>query len=96
MQVYRRKFTMNFLMNLLHHLGIVGILFVGGWLVLEGRLQLGTVVAFISGLNQINDPWGDVVNYFQNMTNARVKYQLIARVLEPNAAPVRSTAGAAD
>jgi ABC-type multidrug transport system fused ATPase/permease subunit len=87
MQIFRRKFAMNFLMNLLHHLGVVGILFVGGLLVLRGSTEVGTVVAFISGLNQVNDPWGDMVNYFQNMTNARVKYGLIARVLDPAAAP---------
>ncbi|WP_342235287.1 ABC transporter ATP-binding protein [Inquilinus sp. OTU3971] len=81
MQIYRRKFGMNFLMNLLHQLGVVGILFVGGWFVVRGQTEVGTVVAFISGLNRINDPWGDLVNYFRDMTNARVKYRLIAAAL---------------
>ncbi|MGL4967687.1 MAG: ABC transporter transmembrane domain-containing protein [Inquilinus sp.] len=82
MQILRRKFGMNFLMNLLHQLGVIGILFVGGWLVIQGRTEVGTVVAFISGLNRVNDPWGDLVNYFRDMTNARVKYRLIAAVLD--------------
>jgi ABC-type bacteriocin/lantibiotic exporter with double-glycine peptidase domain len=82
MQIYRRKFSMNFGMNLLHHLGIVGILLVGGWFVMQGRIEIGTIVAFISGLNRVNDPWGDLVNYFRELTNARVKYQLIAGVLD--------------
>jgi ABC-type multidrug transport system fused ATPase/permease subunit len=81
MAIYRRKFGMNFLMNVLYHLGIVGILFVGGWFVMQGRTQVGTVVAFISGLNRVNDPWGDFVNFFRDLTNARVKYRLIAGVL---------------
>lgn len=81
MQIFRRKFGMNFLMNLLHQLGVIGILFVGGWFVLQGRTEIGTVVAFISGLNRVNDPWGDLVNYFRDMTNARVKYKLIAAAL---------------
>ena len=78
MQILRRKFGMNFLMNLLHHLGIIGILSVGGWLLLQGETEVGTVVAFISGLNRMNDPWGDMVNYFRDVTNAGVKYRLIA------------------
>jgi ABC-type bacteriocin/lantibiotic exporter with double-glycine peptidase domain len=82
MEIYRRKFGMNFLMNGLYHLGIVGILFVGGWFVMQGSVKVGTVVAFISGLNRVNDPWGDLVNYFRDLTNARVKYGLIARVLD--------------
>ena len=82
MQIYRRKYFMNFLMNLLHHLGIVGILFVGGWLLLNGRTEVGTIVAFISGLTRMNDPWNDLVDFFRNLMNAGVKYRLIARVLE--------------
>jgi ABC-type multidrug transport system fused ATPase/permease subunit len=87
MQVYWLKFTMNFLMNLVYHLGIVGVLLVGGWYVLQQRLEIGTVVAFISGLSSINEPWGDLVNYFRELMTAQVKYRLIAKVTEsPNEA----------
>lgn len=82
MQIYRRKFGMTFLMNLLYQLGIIGILSVGGWLLLRGETEVGTVVAFISGLTRTNDPWNDLVDYFRNLTNAGVKYQLIEQVLE--------------
>jgi ABC-type bacteriocin/lantibiotic exporter with double-glycine peptidase domain len=82
MQIYRRKYSMNFLINLLYHLGTVGILFVGGWFVMQGKTEVGTVVAFISGLTKVNDPWNDLVTFFRDMTNARVKYQLIAKVLD--------------
>jgi ABC-type bacteriocin/lantibiotic exporter with double-glycine peptidase domain len=81
MQIYRRKYSMNFLINLLFHFGTVGILFVGGWFVMQGRTDVGTVVAFISGLAKVNDPWNDLVTFFRDMTNARVKYRLIAKVL---------------
>jgi ABC-type multidrug transport system fused ATPase/permease subunit len=82
MEILRRKFGMNFLMNLLHHLGVIGILSVGGWLLIQGKTEAGTVVAFISGLNRMNDPWGDLVNYFRDLTNAGVKYRMIASALD--------------
>jgi ABC-type multidrug transport system fused ATPase/permease subunit len=82
MQIYRRKFGMNFLMNLFYHLGVAGVFLVGSWQVLKGQTEIGTVVAFISGLNRMNDPWGDLVNYFRDLTNAAVKYQLITRVID--------------
>ena len=75
MQIYRRKYSMNFLINLLYHFGTVGILFVGGWFVMQGKTEVGTVVAFISGLTKVNDPWNDLVTFFRDMTNARVKYR---------------------
>jgi ABC-type bacteriocin/lantibiotic exporter with double-glycine peptidase domain len=82
MEIIRRKFSMNFLMNLLHHFGIIGILAVGGWLLLHGKTEAGTIVAFISGLNRMNDPWGALVNYFRDLTNTGLKYQMIAAALE--------------
>ena len=82
MQIYRRKYATNFLINVLYHFGTVGILLVGGWLVMQGRTEVGTVVAFISGLTKVNDPWNDLVTFFRDMTNARVKYQMIAKVLD--------------
>jgi ABC-type multidrug transport system fused ATPase/permease subunit len=81
MQIYRRKFGMTFLMNLLHQLGVIGILSVGGGLLLQGETEVGTVVAFISGLTRTSDPWNDLVDYFRNLTNAGVKYQLIEQVV---------------
>jgi ABC-type multidrug transport system fused ATPase/permease subunit len=81
MHIFRLKFTMNFLMNSMQHLAIAAILFVGGWFVVEGRTEIGTVVAFISGLDRVNDPWGDLVNYFREMTSSRVKYHLVERAL---------------
>lgn len=66
------------LMNFLNHMGIADVLVVGAWLVLQGRTEIGTVVAFISGLARLNDPWGNLVNYFRELEATRVKYRLIA------------------
>lgn len=81
MSMFRLKFSMNFLMNLSHHVGVAGALALGGWYVLQGHTELGTVVAFISGLAKLNDPWGDVVNWFRDMTVNRVKYRLLVGTL---------------
>ena len=77
MQIFFRKFGMIFLMNLLYTLGVIGILAVGAWLLLHGRTDVGTIVAFISGLALMNDPWRDLVNYFRDLTNAGLKYRMI-------------------
>lgn len=78
LEIFKLKFLMNFLMNLLSHLAAVGVFLVGGWFVLEGRLELGTVVACVSGLAKVNDPWGDLVNYFRDAAAAQLKYRMIA------------------
>jgi ABC-type multidrug transport system fused ATPase/permease subunit len=94
MQIYRRKFGMTFLMNLIYHLGTVGILAVGGWLLLRRETDVGTVVAFISGLNRTSDPWRDLVTYFRDLTNTGVKYQLISRALNKRLSQALGKSGA--
>ena len=49
-------------MNLLFHLGYAGIFGLGGYYVIKGRIEIGTVVAFIAGLNKVSDPWGALVS----------------------------------
>jgi len=78
MGIFKLKFAMNFLMNLMHHLGVATALGVGGYYAVKGEIDVGTVVAFVSGLAKVNDPWGDLVNWFREMTAARVRYRLMA------------------
>lgn len=82
MGIYKLKFTMNFLMNLAHHLGVASALGIGGWLAVTGRIEVGTVVAFVSGLDKVNDPWGDVVNWYREMTVVATKYRLLVGALD--------------
>jgi hypothetical protein len=42
-----------------------GPLFLGGWLVLKGRSDVGTVVASLTGLTRIEGPWRDLVSFFR-------------------------------
>ena len=77
-QIFVRKFGINFLMNLLYSIGVIGILAVGSWLVLHDRTEVGTIVAFISGLARMNAPWRDLMNWFRDLSNAGTKYRLIA------------------
>ena len=81
MGIFRLKFTMNFLMNLCSHLQIISALLIGGWWVHTDRLEIGGVVAFISGISRLNDPWGDLVNYFRDLTVTQVKYRLLSNAV---------------
>ncbi len=81
MGIFRLKFTMNFLMNLCSHLQIISALLIGGWWVYTDRLAIGGVVAFISGITRLNDPWGDLVNYFRDISVSQVKYRLLSNAV---------------
>ncbi len=70
MGIFGLKFSMNVLMNLSYHLGVAGILAVGGDAIAAGEAEIGTVVAFVSGLAHMNDPWGDLVGWFRTERDA--------------------------
>jgi hypothetical protein len=48
---------------------------------LHERTDVGTIVAFLSGLSRMNAPWRDLMNWFRDLTNAGTKYRLIAAEL---------------
>ena len=45
------------------------------------QLEVGGVVAFISGVGRLNDPWGDLVNYFRDLNVTQVKFGLLAEIV---------------
>ncbi|HUI16971.1 MAG TPA: ABC transporter ATP-binding protein, partial [Alphaproteobacteria bacterium] len=82
MGIFRLKFSMNFVMNFCSQLQIIAALLIGGWYVHTDQLVIGGVVAFISAVGRLNDPWGDLVNYFRDVSVTQVKYRLVADALK--------------
>jgi ABC-type multidrug transport system fused ATPase/permease subunit len=81
MMIYRKKFFLTFLGNFLDSLGPLLILLVGGWLVIQGQAQIGTLVVFISGFHRIAEPWSLLVNFWRSVSNMGVVYDLIRRAV---------------
>ena len=81
MGIYKIKYSMNLLMNLMHYFAVAVALGVGGWFVVAGRIEVGTVVAVVAGLGKLNDPWGDLVSWGRELSVVGVKYRLFADAL---------------
>ncbi|WP_147306491.1 ABC transporter ATP-binding protein [Methylovirgula sp. 4M-Z18] len=79
--IFDLKYTLNFLMNFAQHMGTIGVIVLGAWFVLNGRIQIGTVVAFLSGLGSVIDPWGDLIAWYQNYMVTETKYNLISSAI---------------
>jgi ABC-type bacteriocin/lantibiotic exporter with double-glycine peptidase domain len=82
MGIIKLRYSMKFPMNLTHNLGKVIVLGVGEWYVINGQAEVGTVVAFASGLNNVRDPWGDLVEWYQDMMQAHTKYGIFAAAMD--------------
>ncbi|MDQ0512391.1 ABC transporter ATP-binding protein [Ancylobacter amanitiformis] len=77
MSIYWLKYIMNLMMNLMTHGGVATILALGGYFVVTGQTEIGTVVAFLSALSKVNDPWSELVTWYRDMRAAQVKYALL-------------------
>ncbi|EJZ22892.1 ABC transporter transmembrane domain-containing protein (plasmid) [Rhizobium sp. Pop5] len=92
MSIYRIKFSMNFMVNLMTQLGYAGIFALGSYFVVTGKTEIGTVVAFISGLSKIRDPWGELIDWYRDLRITQVKYAMIRDA----SAAVEAQEGASD
>jgi ABC-type bacteriocin/lantibiotic exporter with double-glycine peptidase domain len=82
-RIFLLKLSSKFALSAINACGVVGILFLGGWLVLEGRSDVGTVVASLTGIARIEGPWRDLVSFFRNASTVRVKYEMLVRAIAP-------------
>jgi ABC-type multidrug transport system fused ATPase/permease subunit len=78
MGIYKLKYSMNLLMNFMHYVAVAVALGVGGWFAVSQRIDVGTVVAVVSGLGKLKDPWSDLVNWGRELSVDSVKYRLFA------------------
>jgi len=97
--IYRLKFFLTFFGNFLDALGPLIVLLFGGWLVIQGRAEISTMVVFISGIQKVADPWDQLITFYRTAANAGVKYRLIVdsirRVRAPGAETAAERAGTA-
>ena len=82
LRVFRLKFGLKFLVSGLQSLGVFALLFAGGIMVLNGKTEIGIVVAFISGLDRVLDPWRELIAFVRSTSAARVQFDLIGRTLD--------------
>lgn len=81
LRVFKLKFGLKFLISALQSIGVFALLFVGGIMVLHGKTEIGIVVAFISGLDRILDPWRELIAFVRSASAAKVQFDLIEHTL---------------
>src|SRR5262249_28980667 len=79
--VFKLKFGLKFLISALQSTAIFVLLFVGGIMVPNGKTEIGIVVAFISGLDRVLEPWREMIAFLRSTSAARVQFDLIESTL---------------
>lgn len=82
--IYRKKFLIKFLNNFLAQMTPFFFYSIGGYLVIEGSLSFGALVAVLAAYKDLSSPWNDLLTYYQGMENAKIKYQQLVDQFRPS------------
>ena len=63
--------------NLLIALGPFGVIAYGGWLVIQGEIEVGVILAFVTGLERIGGPIRELVMSYSQITEAKMRYKIL-------------------
>jgi putative ABC transport system ATP-binding protein len=82
-QIYKKKFFIKFLNNFLAQLGPFFFYSIGGYLVIEGNLTLGALVAVIGAHKELYSPWKELLNHYQLTWDSQIKFEQVVAQFDP-------------
>ncbi len=83
-EIYRRKFFVKFLNNLIGQLTPFFFYSIGGYLVISGNLSFGALVAVLAAYKDLASPWKELLDFYQNKENTRITYEQIIEQFQPS------------
>ena len=83
LQIYIWKFIIKFLNNSINQLGPFSFYAIGGWLVIQGDLDIGTLMAAIAANKDIAAPWKELLNFYQQRADAQIKFEQVMDQFDP-------------
>ncbi len=81
--IYRKKFFMKFLNNFIDKLTPFFFFSIGGWLVIEGGLSFGALVAVLAAYKDLASPWKEMLTWYQQKEDVRIKYGQVIEQFDP-------------
>src|SRR5260370_23307523 len=82
-EIYRRKFFTKFLNNFLGQLTSFFFFSLGGYLVIQGGLSFGSLVAILAAYKDMTSPFNELLQYYQIFQNSRITYEQIVEQFQP-------------
>ena len=82
-EIYQRKFFVKFLNNFMLQLTPFFFFSIGGYLVIRGGLSVGSLLAVLLAYKDLPSPWNELLVFYQNFQDSRIKYDQIVEQFEP-------------
>ncbi|MDP1975594.1 MAG: ABC transporter transmembrane domain-containing protein, partial [Alphaproteobacteria bacterium] len=78
---FKEKYLLKFLNNIIGN--IVPFLFyaIGGYFVIKGHLSLGALVSILAAHKDLQEPWIELLDYYQRLDDTKIRYENLKRKL---------------
>ncbi len=83
-RAYRVKYLIKGIGNFFAKFGPFALLLFGGWLIIArpGSFHLGSLVAVLAAYERLDEPWQELLDYYQRQEIARVRYRQVISAFE--------------
>ncbi|WP_045223111.1 ABC transporter ATP-binding protein/permease [Desulfonatronum thioautotrophicum] len=68
------KFGIKFYNNFFQSLGPFILFLVGGYMAIQGSMDIGAIVAFLSAYEKLYNPWRELMGFIQTYQDSKVRY----------------------
>ncbi len=82
-EIFRRKYFIKFLNNFIAQLTPFFFYSVGGYLVINGDLTFGALVAVLAAYKDLSGPWKELLAFYQLQADSRIKYEQVIEQFDP-------------
>ena len=82
-KIYNKKFFMKFLNNIIGQLTPFFFYSIGGYLVLQGTVSLGALVAALGAYKDIASPWKELLTYYNQTADMQVRWETVTERFAP-------------
>jgi len=76
------KFAIKWVNNTFMSIGPFILFLVGGYYAIQGHLDVGSIVAFMSAMQKLYDPWKELMEFWQVYQDSSVRYRQIMRAFD--------------
>lgn len=82
-RIFKMKYFIKFLNNFISQLTPFFFYAVGGYLVIEGSLDLGALVAVLAAYKDLAGPWKELLAFYQLQADSAIKYEQVIEQFDP-------------
>ncbi len=76
-EIYKRKFFLKFLNNFITQVTPFFFFSIGGYLVIQGQLSVGALVAALAAYKDLSAPWRELLTYVTQIQELSLRYRTI-------------------